>query len=289
MPAAWEAAAVAVAGAGMNLMQANADTTTSTGPLNSKKTSESAKTTFTLDPTEVDAIEALITGGEFSKDTAIQNSQSAQLGVIQKTLQERLPVIGANAKTSGIASDSMTQILAQDSLIAGGVAAAEVQRQAIDDNNDALVAALNSLTVGSPQVQEEKSSSVLKQAGTSSTQEKSTCFITTAVCEVLGYEDDCAELTALRVFRDTYMRSTHELAMMVQEYYQTAPAIVDKLNSIPSEWKEQMCNYVMHSFIKPAVLLINKGEDEKALVIYKSMISFIKTRLDTMHINKGVQ
>ena len=52
------------------------------------------------------------------------------------------------------------------------------------------------------------------------------CFITTAVCLEEGKDDDCAELTAFRNFRDGYLRSCPDGTALIEEYYQTAPSIV---------------------------------------------------------------
>lgn len=61
------------------------------------------------------------------------------------------------------------------------------------------------------------------------------CFITTAVCEYYNKPDDCYELTVLRDFRDSYMLKNNELSKLVNEYYEIAPDLVEKLNSLPNK------------------------------------------------------
>jgi len=56
------------------------------------------------------------------------------------------------------------------------------------------------------------------------------CFITTAVCEELGKPDDCAELTAFRSFRDSYLLSCPDGQALIDEYYDIAPGIVTCIN-----------------------------------------------------------
>lgn len=56
------------------------------------------------------------------------------------------------------------------------------------------------------------------------------CFITTAVCEELGKPDDCAELTAFRRFRDTYLMQQPDGPALIDEYYNIAPGIVACIN-----------------------------------------------------------
>lgn len=52
------------------------------------------------------------------------------------------------------------------------------------------------------------------------------CFITTAICRWDQKPDDCAELTALRRFRDGYLRACHDGPDLIDRYYNIAPAIV---------------------------------------------------------------
>ena len=52
------------------------------------------------------------------------------------------------------------------------------------------------------------------------------CFVTTAVCISEGKEENCAELTAFRSFRDGYLRSCPDGPALIEEYYRIAPDIV---------------------------------------------------------------
>lgn len=52
------------------------------------------------------------------------------------------------------------------------------------------------------------------------------CFITTAVCQQEGKDDDCEELTAFRQFRDGYLSRCKDGPALIREYYEIAPAIV---------------------------------------------------------------
>ena len=55
------------------------------------------------------------------------------------------------------------------------------------------------------------------------------CFITTAVCEYYGKEDDCYELTMFRHFRDTWLLKQADGKKLIKEYYDIAPIIVNNL------------------------------------------------------------
>lgn len=58
------------------------------------------------------------------------------------------------------------------------------------------------------------------------------CFITTAVCDSFGKADDCYELTAFRNFRDKWLVNQADGKNLIAEYYNIAPKIVEKINSL---------------------------------------------------------
>ena len=52
------------------------------------------------------------------------------------------------------------------------------------------------------------------------------CFITTAICEFEGKDDNCEELTAFRQFRDGFLRACPDGDQLIEEYYDKAPGIL---------------------------------------------------------------
>ncbi len=103
--------------------------------------------------------------------------------------------------------------------------------------------------------------------------DNSGCFLTSACVEYLGKADDCAELTALRKFRDTYMKSSKEGRKLVEEYYAVAPKIVEKINA--SDKKDKYYQYI-YEVIEKCVKLIGRGENERTLKEYKFMVTNLK-------------
>ena len=100
------------------------------------------------------------------------------------------------------------------------------------------------------------------------------CYITTAAVKYMGEYDDSYVLTTLRNFRDTYMQSTPELKALVKEYYATAPIIVYTMEQAPYApdiFKRMYTNYLL-----VAVDAIEKGDNEKALDVYKKMYAKLK-------------
>ena len=69
------------------------------------------------------------------------------------------------------------------------------------------------------------------------------------------------------------MKTTEEGQKLVEEYYQVAPLIVEKIDS--SEKKELYYRYIS-LVIDKCVCLLARNELEKTLDEYKSMVLFLK-------------
>ena len=100
------------------------------------------------------------------------------------------------------------------------------------------------------------------------------CYITTAVCKYLGKSDTCEELTLLRKFRDNYMMETEQRKILVRDYYEVAPTIVEKIDNLKE--KDDIYLFLLNNFIKKAVKEIKRGCDDAALEYYINMVNFCK-------------
>lgn len=98
------------------------------------------------------------------------------------------------------------------------------------------------------------------------------CFITTAVCEILGYTDDCELLVTLRNFRENYLKKTKEGRMILQEYDQVGPMISCYLR------QEPVINSIVLTtkYIIPCVDLIKRKKYIEAIVLYETMVQTLK-------------
>lgn len=85
---------------------------------------------------------------------------------------------------------------------------------------------------------------------------KSGCFITTAVCDTFNKPDDCYELTAFRNFRDNWLAKQKDGASLIQKYYATAPAIVEKINSLPNARAIYLA--IWAEYLKPCLAYIEQ-------------------------------
>jgi len=86
------------------------------------------------------------------------------------------------------------------------------------------------------------------------------CYLTTACCEYKGLPDDCEELEVLRKFRDEYVP-----AVLVVEYYKTAPSIVPMLTDKELEY--------IYGVVTDCVKDIKNGKKESALNRYTNMVA----------------
>lgn len=96
------------------------------------------------------------------------------------------------------------------------------------------------------------------------------CYITSAVCERRGEADNCEMLTRFRAFRDNWLVNQPGGAEDVQEYYRTAPTIVDAIHS------NERCNGILdgiyQNYLKPCFDLLDKGDYNTCRQVYTQMV-----------------
>ncbi len=97
----------------------------------------------------------------------------------------------------------------------------------------------------------------------------SNCYLTTAVCNILGYEDNYCFLQELRFFRDNYMRNEVDCYDLLKEYKELGPQICNKLENDLE--KDQIAWIMLEHYIKPAVIQIQNKNFDNAIQIYIEM------------------
>jgi len=95
------------------------------------------------------------------------------------------------------------------------------------------------------------------------------CFITTACCEVLGLDDDCFELRALRCYRDRVLAKQPGGAASIALYYELAPMILARL---PDEARAPRLRSVYARYILPSTLAAHLGLNALAYRLYVRML-----------------
>ena len=99
------------------------------------------------------------------------------------------------------------------------------------------------------------------------------CFLTEAVVGQRGVEaDDGPTLSALRAFRDGYMRGTPERRALVERYYELAPRIVAAIPDGHTDWAW------IGARVDEAVAAIRAGEDDRAFDLYVAMVRRLEAR-----------
>ncbi len=130
--------------------------------------------------------------------------------------------------------------------------------------HDLVESAFASFFASREQMERNEEENAAYEAGHQHTEsQKSGCFLTTACVQAAGLPDDCHELTALRNFRDTFIRGLDGGDEMIRRYYDLSPRIVEKLS--PSELKS------IYATVQLAVAQIGRGEFSKAFSTYAAM------------------
>lgn len=96
------------------------------------------------------------------------------------------------------------------------------------------------------------------------------CFITTIVCNILGYEDDCELLTLLRDFRDNTLKANPEYIPILLQYDQIGPLISEGIQKEPNH--DRLCLGLMTYFLLPCANAIKEGNIPEAVAIYQNMV-----------------
>lgn len=107
-------------------------------------------------------------------------------------------------------------------------------------------------------------------------QESSGCFLTSACVEAKGLPDDCRELTVLRRFRESYLRTLPEGRDEIAEYYFVAPQIVSAIKNRTDAIS--VFNSIYDKLVLPCVEMIERGENDGAHELYKKTVLQLKTQ-----------
>lgn len=95
----------------------------------------------------------------------------------------------------------------------------------------------------------------------------SSCLIATAACRVLGMDEHCPELTALRRFRDTVLLREGQGAQDVARYYAMAPRVLARIGDCPVTLRDIHARHVA-----PATQALARGEHDRARAIFLALL-----------------
>lgn len=97
----------------------------------------------------------------------------------------------------------------------------------------------------------------------------SSCYLTTLMCNILGYEDNCVALDSLRAFRDNYMKNDDYCNLLLDDYDIVGPMVCEHLENDSN--KVRVAHVMLTEFITPAIRCIREDNYDDAIEIYKNM------------------
>ena len=97
------------------------------------------------------------------------------------------------------------------------------------------------------------------------------CYLTTAICDVLGYGDDCYYLKMLRYFRDNYMIKRRDCFDLLIEYEVIGPVISEYILK-----DKETAAFMLDNYIVKAIMFIKRKKYDDAVGVYKEMVYYLK-------------
>lgn len=115
----------------------------------------------------------------------------------------------------------------------------------------------------------------------------SSCYITTTLCNILGFPNDSYYLETLRKYRDQYLKQDISNWPLLMAYDTIGPIISSNL--LQENNKEELAKTLFNSYIVTAVTAIEENKNEIAKNIYISMTTALVERyninLETIEYN----
>ena len=109
------------------------------------------------------------------------------------------------------------------------------------------------------------------------------CYLTTVMCNILGYKDDNYYLQTLRTFRDNVLKQDKKYYPLLITYDVIGPIIALKLSQ--DENKEIIANTMFKNYITKAVSAIEENKTNEATNIYVAMTNVLAEKYN---INRNI-
>lgn len=107
--------------------------------------------------------------------------------------------------------------------------------------------------------------------------EGSPCYITTMMCGILGFEDNCEILNTLRSFRNDVMQKDEKYKDMLFEYDTVGPEIARNLyDEFTNNQDKELVINMFNFYIQPTALLIKENKYDEAVERYSEMTNALK-------------
>ncbi len=96
------------------------------------------------------------------------------------------------------------------------------------------------------------------------------CYVTTAVCLSLGKAEDCREIRMLKDYRDGFLSAQSDGPQLINEYYDIAPTIVNRINK-RADAHETYQN-IYQKYISPCIEMIENEKLTDCKELYTQMM-----------------
>lgn len=96
------------------------------------------------------------------------------------------------------------------------------------------------------------------------------CYVTTAVCLSLGKGENCSEIRILKDYRDHFLSGEADGKQLIDEYYDIAPTIVNRINK--EQDAAQTYEKIYRTYINPCIELIHQNRLPECKELYVEMM-----------------
>lgn len=105
----------------------------------------------------------------------------------------------------------------------------------------------------------------------------SSCYITTIICDILGFDDDCGVLNTLRDFRKDVLQKDEKYKDLLFEYDVVGPTIADLISlEFKKEQDKEMWTQIYNFYLSPTANFILEKNYDFAIMRYKEMVNSLK-------------
>jgi len=102
-----------------------------------------------------------------------------------------------------------------------------------------------------------------------------TCFLTTAICDIFGFADDCYGLNILRNFRDTVLVKDVRYHSLLAEYEIIGPIISSKMYT--DKHRDEVAGYYFENYLYDIIINLSTKKDyNEAVNKYVMMVNDMK-------------
>ena len=116
--------------------------------------------------------------------------------------------------------------------------------------------------------------------------QSSSCYITTIICDILNFEDNCNVLNNLRSFRNNIMQKDIKYLPILLEYDVVGPQIAKAIKeTYKKEQDKELWIQFYNFYLSPTSNLVTEGKYEEAVERYKEIVAALKEYFSISDIN----